>query len=90
VEVLKNRKAKMLVASIKKVCTIFGGRGFRVRTAHADNEFEPLQADLYELGIHDLNVVSEGENVPEIERCVSTVKERTRCTHATVPFIKIV
>jgi hypothetical protein len=58
----KCRKAKTPVAGIKKVCTIYGGRGFRVRTADADNEFEPLRADLYELGIHDLNIVSVDPN----------------------------
>jgi hypothetical protein len=37
----------------------------------------------------NLNVVSNSEHVPEIERHIRTVKERTRCMYNTVPFKKM-
>jgi hypothetical protein len=33
-----------------------------------------------------LNIASEEEHVPEIERCIRTVKERTRCTYQHTGF----
>jgi hypothetical protein len=37
------------------------------------------------LGV-ELNVASNDEHFPEIERYIRTVKERTRCVYNTVPF----
>jgi hypothetical protein len=34
----------------------------------------------------ELNVVSNDEHVPEVERYIRTVKERTRCMYNSVPF----
>jgi hypothetical protein len=85
VEALKSRKLKELLAAIKSVKRIYNLRGFKITSAHVDNEFEPMRGDLQELGI-GLNVVSADEHVPEIERYIRTVKERTRCVYNTVPF----
>jgi hypothetical protein len=80
VESIKSRKLKELLTAIKSVKRIYALRGFNV-----DNEFEPMREDLQELGMA-LNVVSADEHVPEIERYIRTVKERTRCVYNTVPF----
>jgi hypothetical protein len=56
-----------------------------VTHGHADGEFEPMRGDLQEAGMN-LHVVSNGEHVPEAERYIRTVKERTRCVYNTVPF----
>jgi hypothetical protein len=52
---------------------------------HVDGEFESMRGDLAGIGMH-LNVASNDEHVPEIERFIRTVKERTRCVYNIVPF----
>ena len=47
-----------------------------------DGQFEPLRGNLAELGIV-LNTASNDEHVPEIERQIRTVKERTRAIYCT-------
>ena len=53
-----------------------------------DGQFEPLRGKLAELGII-LNTTSNDEHVPEIERQIHTVKERTRAIYCTLPFKKM-
>ena len=53
-----------------------------------DGQFEPLRGNLAELGIV-LNTASNDEHVPEIERQIRTVKERTRAIYCTLPFKKM-
>ena len=53
-----------------------------------DVHFEPLHGDLADMGIQ-LNTVSNDEHVPEIERQIRTLKERTRGIYCTLPFRKI-
>ena len=53
-----------------------------------DGQFEPLRGNLAELGII-LNTASNDEHVPEIERQIQTVKERTRAIYCTLPFKKM-
>jgi hypothetical protein len=50
-----------------------------------DGQFEPLQGKVTTLGI-TLNAISHNEHVPEIERYIRTVKERTWCVYNTLPF----
>jgi hypothetical protein len=50
-----------------------------------DGQFQPLHAAMADLQII-LNMVSNDEHVPEIERRIRTVKERTRCVYKTLPF----
>jgi hypothetical protein len=86
VKAITSRKLlKELLAAIKSVKRIYALRGFKITSGHVDNEFEHMRGDLQEMGI-TLNVVSAGEHVPEIERYIRTVKERTRCVYNTVPF----
>ena len=53
-----------------------------------DGQFEPLRGNLAELSIL-LNTASNDEHVPEIERQIRTVKERTRAIYCTLPFNKM-
>jgi hypothetical protein len=85
VEAIKSRKHKVLLAALKGVKRLYALRGFRVKYGHVDNEFEPMRGDLQGIGIQ-LNVVSNDEHVPEVERQIRTIKERTRCVYNTVPF----
>ncbi len=88
VEKIPNRKAMTILKAINNVREVYFNRGFIVKVGLMDNEFEPLRGDLTKLGIQ-LNVVSNDEHVPEIERYIRTVKERTRCVYNTLPFKKI-
>jgi hypothetical protein len=85
IEAVKSRRHKVLLPALKNVKRLYALRGFRVKHCHVDNEFEPMRMDLLDAGMQ-LNVVSEAEHVPEIERQIRTIKERTRCVYNTVPF----
>jgi hypothetical protein len=87
-EVLKNRKNATIIQAFKNIRGIYARRGFRVTLCHADGEFEPMRGALIDLGI-DMNIVSADEHVPEVERYIRTVKERTRCVYTTMPFKKM-
>jgi hypothetical protein len=55
---------------------------------HTDGEFESMRGDVLDLEM-ELNVVSNDEHVPEVERYIRTIKERTRCVYNTLPFKRI-
>ena len=73
---------------IRAIHQVYVQRGFRIRNAFMDGQFEPLRGNLAELGIV-LNTASNDEHVPEIERQIRTVKERTRAIYCTLPFKKM-
>jgi hypothetical protein len=87
-EMLKSESAAQLMASFKLVTQTYVTRGFRVTSMMVDGKFEPLQGELAGLGI-DVNCVSRDAHVPEIERHIRTVKERTRCIYNQLPFTAI-
>ena len=77
-----------IFSGIRAVHQIYLQCGFRIRNAFMDGQFEPLRGNLAELGIL-LNTASNDEHVPEIERQIRTVKERTRAIYCTLPFNKM-
>jgi hypothetical protein len=87
-EMLKSESDASLLDAIKHVKKAYATRGFKLTYILADGQFESLRADLADLGIA-LNCVSRDEHVPEIERCIRTVKERTRCNYNMCPFKKL-
>jgi hypothetical protein len=103
VEALKERTATQIMRCIKTVRGVYNKRGFRIRTILANGEFEALRGSLLEdehgriqLDTKDLegdgadiNVAGNDEHVPEVERYIRTVKDRTRSTRSTLPFQKI-
>ena len=56
-----------------------------VHTVLGDGQFASLQKGLANVGVL-LNVISINEHVPDIERQIRTIKERTRVTYATLQF----
>ena len=84
--VLPNRKAKSLLGALTETIGLYHKRGLRITTIHGDNEFEPLRTKLSSDLHCDLDICGEDDHVPEIERCIRTVKERTRCTYNSTPF----
>ncbi len=88
VELLKNRKADTLMGCVKSINRLYAQRGFKIRHLLGDVEYEPLRGELTEIGIA-FNPAAANEHVPEIERYVRTLKERTRCVYCTLPFLRI-
>ena len=84
---LGNQQAKSLFSAIVQVYKVYKTRGFNIDTVLMDGQFEVLRGDMADLGM-SLNVTSNNEHVPEIERYIRTVKERTRCIYNTLPFKK--
>jgi hypothetical protein len=85
---LKNQYTKTILAAIKQVKSVYAKRGFQILHMLIDGQFESLRANLANLQIN-LNMVSNNEHVPEIERHIRTVKESTRCIYNMLPFGQI-
>jgi hypothetical protein len=78
-ENIPTRTASQLVQSMRHVLAIYKKRGFHVDHAMMDGEFAPLKAPMLALGV-SLNITLANEHVPEIERRIRVLKERTRAT----------
>ena len=85
---IKNQQGTMILNAIRAIHQIYLQHGFQIRNAFMDGQFEPLRGNLAELGIL-LNTASNDEHVPEIERQIRTVKERTCGIYCTLPFKKM-
>jgi hypothetical protein len=82
-EVLKNRHVHTIAKVIENVLWLYRHRGFRVTECKADMEFEPVQNSF--LGT-TFNLCAQDEHVPEIERYIRTVKDRSRSGYNSLPF----
>jgi hypothetical protein len=60
---------------------------FRYIKLEADREFEYLHLELLTHGVN-LNTTAASEHVPDIERQIRLIKERTRALRSTLPFRK--
>jgi hypothetical protein len=84
--VLENHSEASLVKAITDIHGIYHSRGFRITMILGDDEFEctrvALAADLHS----NLNICGEDGHVPDIERCIRPVKQRTRCTYTVLKF----
>ena len=85
VQHISSRNIQQNKKYIKTIVNIYSMRGFRVETAIMDGEFLPLQEDLIDMGI-TLNPCAANEHVPDIERQIRVMKDRTRYEHHTLPF----
>jgi hypothetical protein len=85
IDMLANRQEETVAKSLIQVMRLYGSRGFLVRMTHADKEFEVLRGRLADAG-SGLNVCSNAEHIPEVERFIRTVKERAHCMYNSVPF----
>ena len=85
---IKNQQGTTIFNGIQAIHQIYLQHGFQIQNAFMDGQFEPLRGNLAKLGII-LNTASNDEHVPEIERQIHTVKERTRAIYCTLPFKKM-
>jgi hypothetical protein len=86
VSVLANRKEASLTKALKEIHAVYPKRGFHIRNTLGDSEFECTRGVVASDLNSELNICGKDEHVPDIERCIPTVKERTSCTHAVTPF----
>jgi hypothetical protein len=88
---LANRKVKTIFTAFVEIYSYYIKRGFQIKFLHLDGEFAPLQALVNEhmpAGPR-VNLASAKEHVPEIERRIRVVKERTRAIRHGLPFNRI-
>ena len=87
---LTNRKMETTFKAFKEIYRYYMKRGFHITTLRADGEFAPLQAMVYKHipGRPMINITSANEHVPDIERRIRFVKERTRDVRHVLPFNK--
>jgi hypothetical protein len=87
-ELILDQKQETLFAAIKAVRNIYAKRGFAVKCILMDGQFEVLHGDLAGAGM-TLNTVARGEHVPEAERQIRTIKDRSRSVYNVLPFTKL-
>jgi hypothetical protein len=75
---IADRRMETVMTSIVQVQNIYRQRGFTIKHLLLDGEFAKR-------GIQ-LNSVANNEHVPEIERYIRTLKERTCFIYNTLPF----
>ena len=85
---INDAKLDTLIASLKSIQGLYLARGFRIDVLHMDGQFEPLRLRTAAMGMQ-LNVTSNKEHVPEIERSIRTTKEQVRSVYATLPFKRL-
>jgi Reverse transcriptase (RNA-dependent DNA polymerase) len=81
VEMLPDRQLPTIRAKIQSVFRLYRHRGFHITTLFGDPEFEPLRA-----WFPCLNTCGADDHIPDIERFIRTVKDRTRSTYRMLPF----
>jgi len=87
---LANRTVPEIFKAFKEIYQYYLQRGFRITVVHMDGEFAPLKILIESLpGGPMVNLASANEHVPEIERRIRVVKERTRATRHSLPFERI-
>ena len=84
---LTSRSSKVILRAIQSIKKIYSQRGFWVTIMMMDGQFENLLGDLADMQFN-LNTVSNDEHVPDIERHIRTMKERTRSMFNMLPFKK--
>ena len=86
-EFLTDRKSDTIFKAITHVHQTYAKRGFHTEVILMDGEFDKdgLVGDVAELGI-TINCVAAEEHVPEIERHIRTIKERSRSVVGMLPF----
>jgi hypothetical protein len=87
-ERILSRNADVVSQALLRVIAFYRQRGFRGKECYGDGEFEPLRSGLADARAQ-LNITSEDEHVPDIERYILTVKERTRVVQNTLPYEKM-
>ena len=76
-EAIANQQLKTVAQSIKQEYKLYLQRGFRITHLLMDGQFEHIQGHLVDVQVI-VNIFLRDEHVPEVERFIRTLKERTR------------
>ena len=84
---LKGRSASIIVDAFKNIFRFYLQLGFRIPTVHADGEFGALKDLIQNMPAGPIvNLTSGNEHVPEIEKRIRVVKDRSRAFHHSLLF----
>jgi hypothetical protein len=87
---LADRTVKTIFKAYEEIHKFYLNRGFHITTLLVDGEFAPLQVLIQSMtGGPRVNLTSASEHVPEIERRIRVVKERSRSLRHSLPFNRI-
>ena len=86
-QALGDETYKTIYGGLDKIIKIYKHYGFSVTHILGDGQFEFLDPSKITPGV-TLNIVTRGEHVPEVERYIRTVKDRTRSVYNSLPFEK--
>ena len=84
-----NKTHDSIIESLEKVFNLYEKRGYHVHTLLMDGEFRHMRSLVHESLKANLNVTGRGQHVPEVERYIRTIKERTRVTYGVLPFVSL-
>lgn len=87
INVVISRKARMLLASLKRTKATHARRGFLMDRVATASEFSTLEIPLSVQGM-SLNVESREEHVAAVERHIRTIREQYRAPYSTFSFKK--
>ena len=79
----KKPNKSQIYEAVKRVIGIYQKRNLNVRQINADNEFECIRDEVRPI---PSNIVAADQDVGQIERANRTLKERTRCEIARLPY----
>ena len=87
---LANRKVSSIFKAFEEIYKLYLNRGFQITVVHVDGEFAPLQSIIPAMPQGPkVNLASNSEHVPDAERRIRVVKERSRAVRHSLPFNKI-
>ena len=76
VQALPNETYRSIYNALQKIIKIYSHYGFTITHILRDGQFEKMDTSKIWAGIN-LNIVTNNEHVPEVERYIRTIKERT-------------
>jgi hypothetical protein len=82
---IPNRLANTLRTEIRAVLDLYHAHGFLINSIEGDQEFSSIALDMLPT---TLNIADADDHVPQAERSIRTIKDRTRCTVQGLPFQK--
>ena len=82
--------AAIIFDAFKTIFRLYPQRGFRIQTVHADGEFGALKDIIQNMPAGPrVNLTSANKHVPEIERRICVIKERSRAFCHSLLFNRI-
>jgi len=73
---IQNETKFTIIKSIQQIFDTYNARGFRIKQILIDGLFQCIRKQIELQGVY-VNITRRDENVPEVERYIRTVKERT-------------